>query len=63
MTRAIPFTQASLRRGIEAVRKAGLHVTGIKPDGTILVSDDKPKPDAANSQADEPIEPEREIVL
>jgi hypothetical protein len=33
-----PFTQASLRRAISAVRKSGLYVTGIRPDGTLLVS-------------------------
>jgi hypothetical protein len=37
MTRSLPFTQASLRRAIEAVRKAGLSVTGIRPDGTLIV--------------------------
>jgi hypothetical protein len=35
--RSLPFTQASLRRAIEAVRKAGLSVTGIRPDGTLIV--------------------------
>jgi hypothetical protein len=39
MTRVLPFTQASLRRAIEAARKAGLQVTGIRPDGTLLVQD------------------------
>jgi hypothetical protein len=38
MTRALPFTEASLRRAISAARKAGLHVTGIRPDGTVLVA-------------------------
>jgi hypothetical protein len=37
MTRPLPFTQASLKRAIEAARKAGLRVMGIRPDGTILV--------------------------
>lgn len=37
MTRSISFTQASLRRAIEAALKAGLRVTGIKPDGTLIV--------------------------
>jgi hypothetical protein len=37
MTRSLPFTQASLRRAIEAARKAGLSVTGIRPDGTLIV--------------------------
>jgi hypothetical protein len=38
MTRALPFTEASLRRAIAAARKAGLQVTGIGPDGTVLVA-------------------------
>jgi hypothetical protein len=37
MTRALPFTQASLRRAIEAARKSGLRVRGIRPDGTLIV--------------------------
>lgn len=36
MTRALAYTQASVRRRIEAARKAGLYVTGIAPDGTVL---------------------------
>jgi hypothetical protein len=39
MTRALPFTQAGLRRAIRAAREAGLHVTGIRPDGTLIVND------------------------
>jgi hypothetical protein len=39
MTRALPFTEASLRRAISAARKAGLRVTGIRPDGTVIVND------------------------
>jgi hypothetical protein len=39
MTRPLPFTKARLRRAIEAVREAGLHVTGILPDGTLLVGE------------------------
>ena len=45
MTRPLPFTQASLRRAIEAARKAGLQVTGIRPDGTLLVQDVENAPD------------------
>jgi hypothetical protein len=56
MTRPIPFTKARLRRAIEAAREAGLRVTGIRPDGTLIVDD--------NPQASEnPIEQEREVVL
>ena len=36
MTRAIPFTKASLKRAIAAAREAGLTVTGLKPDGTLI---------------------------
>jgi hypothetical protein len=39
MTRSLPFTQASLRRAIEAVRKSGLRVIGIRPDGTVIVQE------------------------
>jgi hypothetical protein len=43
MTTRLPFTQASVRRAIAAARNAGLRVTGIGPDGTVLVDDgDKP---------------------
>lgn len=58
MTRVISFTQASLRRAIEAARKAGLRVIGIRPDGTLLVEEgSSPQP---NEKA---VEREREIVL
>lgn len=39
MTSKIPFTQAGLKRAIKAARDAGLRVTGIKPDGTVLVEE------------------------
>lgn len=58
MNRSAPFTQASLRRAIEAARKAGMHVIGIKPDGTIILDDRKT---ADNSR--DAIELEGEIVL
>ena len=35
MTRALPFTEASLARAIKAVLRAGLHVVGMKTDGTL----------------------------
>lgn len=35
----LPFTQASLKRAIAAARHAGLCVTGIRPDGTLIVQD------------------------
>jgi hypothetical protein len=36
MTKALPFTQASLRRAIRAAQSAGLRVVGIRPDRTVL---------------------------
>lgn len=39
MTKALPFTEASLARAIKGVTRAGLTVTGVKPDGTLIVSD------------------------
>jgi hypothetical protein len=39
MTRALPFTKASVRRAIAAAQAAGLRVTGIGPDGTVLTGD------------------------
>lgn len=43
MSRAIPFTQASIRRAIKAAESAGLCVREVKADGTIVVE----KPDSA----------------
>ena len=47
MSRALPFTQAKVTRAIAAAKKAGLRVTGIRPDGTVLVQ-----------EADAPIAPD-----
>ncbi len=52
MTRALPFTEASLRRAISAARKAGLRVMGIRPDGTLLVSDGDGGSDGVAGAAD-----------
>lgn len=37
MTRAVPFTQAAIRRAIRAAEKEGLRVIGIRPDGSIIL--------------------------
>lgn len=39
MTKPLPFTQASLARAIAGVQLAGLHVVGVKGDGTLLTSE------------------------
>jgi hypothetical protein len=56
MTRAIPFTKARLRRAIEAAREGGLRVTGIRPDGTLIVDENSQPPE-------KPVEQERQVVL
>ena len=39
MTKAVPFTRASLRRAILAAEACGKHVIGIRPDGTLILGD------------------------
>jgi hypothetical protein len=42
MTRALPFTEASIARLIKGVEKAGLHVVAMRLDGntpTLIVAD------------------------
>jgi 20S proteasome alpha/beta subunit len=40
MTRAIPFTAASLARAIKGVEKAGRFVVGVRlADGTLIIAD------------------------
>ena len=37
MTRRAAVTKAELRRRLEAVQSAGLRITEIRPDGTIII--------------------------
>jgi hypothetical protein len=39
MSRALPFTAASLARLIKGVEKAGRFAVGVKPDGTLIIGD------------------------
>lgn len=39
MTKALPFTSASLARAIKGVELAGKHVIGVRADGTVLIGD------------------------
>jgi hypothetical protein len=39
VTRALPFTEASLARAIKGVERAGRFVIGVRPDGTLIVAD------------------------
>jgi hypothetical protein len=39
VTKALPFTEASLARAIKGVLRAGLFVLKVAPDGSLLVGD------------------------
>jgi hypothetical protein len=39
MTKKATVRESELRRAIRAARKEGLHVVGVKPDGTLLFSE------------------------
>lgn len=39
MTKALPFTEASLARAIKGVERAGRFVIGVRADGTLIVGD------------------------
>ncbi len=39
MTRALPFTSASVTRLIKGIEAAGRFVVGARPDGTLIVGD------------------------
>lgn len=39
MTKAMPFTEATIRRAVSGARKAGLRVVAIRADGTVIVHD------------------------
>jgi hypothetical protein len=39
MTKALPFTEASLARAIRGVKRAGLHVIGVRPCGMLVIGD------------------------
>jgi hypothetical protein len=56
MTRALPFTAASLARAIKGVERAGRFVVGVRPDGTLIVGD-KPVETASLFLADAQNEP------
>lgn len=60
MTRALPFTEASIARRIKGVQRAGLHVVGVKPDGTLIVAE---KPVDVASLVPEVEEPSPPVVI
>jgi hypothetical protein len=39
MSKALPFTEASIARAIKGVERAGRFVIGVRPDGTLIVGD------------------------
>lgn len=45
MSKALPFTKASIKRAVAAAREAGLSIKAIGPDGTVIVDNG---PDSAS---------------
>ena len=39
MSRALPFTEASIARAIKGVKRAGHFVHGVRPDGILIIGD------------------------
>jgi hypothetical protein len=39
MTRALPYTEASIARLIKGIERAGRFVVGARPDGTLIIAD------------------------
>jgi hypothetical protein len=60
MSRALPFTTASMARSIKGVEKAGRFVVGVKPDGTLIV-DEKPIDSASFVPAEAQTSPTAEM--
>lgn len=59
MTRSLPFTEQSLKRAINAARKAGMRLV-VQRDGSMtFVNDDKPD----NPQPEIDLEQEQDVVL
>ena len=55
-------TQASITRAIKAALKAGLVVTGVRPDGTVLTAMPG-SPAAIESGGIDPNDPEEIVIL
>lgn len=55
MTRQNPYTQRAIERAIRAALCAGLRVTGVRPDGTVLTeAGDRPAPTPAPTLTGKP---------
>ena len=65
MTRPVTFTQASINRAVKAARRAGLTVTGVTADGTVLVRNQDEPSEFQNNLEDntKPLEPRPRPVL
>jgi hypothetical protein len=44
MTKKATVTQSQIRRMIQAVQREGLHIAGIRADGTIVIYDGEENP-------------------
>lgn len=46
MSKALPFTAAGLARAIKGAKLAGMHVIGVRPDGSLILGDKPLETDA-----------------
>lgn len=61
MTKALPFTAASIARAIRGAEQAGKHVAAIRPDGTLLLTDTPPTLAPANMVTQTADVPEHDV--
>jgi hypothetical protein len=54
VTKRAPATKAQVQRNIKAARLEGLHIAGIRPDGTVIVRDGDIPPSPLDCGLDEP---------
>lgn len=60
MTARAPYTQAQIRRAIQAARKEGLPIAGVRPDGTVIIGEGgalSVQPDASEGQRQGQVRP------
>lgn len=57
MSRRNPYTQRMIERAIKAAMSAGLVVTGVRPDGTVLTESRENRPAARSPGLTAPAKP------
>jgi hypothetical protein len=57
MSRQNPYTQRAIERAIKAAMSAGLAVTGVRPDGTVLTESRENRPKTPETGLTPPSKP------